>query len=442
MPKKAKIAAIALATFVHGLTLYFAVAGILGIHTTILTAIFQIGTLLIGLYYTLYNPEARRKLFRIGFFEILYFAFMILIGFDLVTMKDQSNLPDNFVIYTSVYWFALILLRSLSFDQLRIFCYVTTCLATLTSSILFVQVITGSASLVDNGGRLSVGTSGNPIIAGYTGAYCCLASLILWIKSPPDQKLFWLACSAPGFFVCVSSGTRSATLSLVLAGGLIGLYVLNIVTKSGKTFTRFLSNTFLVAGILGMLLILAPLASNPASANSKADRSPLEVVVENGNQRIQILVQMFTGGGGGDMSIQGREALYATAIEAINDNPVFGKGLYAAGGAHNVFLQVTAEFGLLGVITFILPFLLLIYQVFNTLTSAIASTSSWSYHTASKFLRSDYWMVSSFAVVMLVQGISMFSFHGDPYRSYLPIASIGILIAFLRLNHRSLQKFK
>ncbi|MGG6287806.1 hypothetical protein ACQ4M3_40140 [Leptolyngbya sp. AN03gr2] len=339
MPKKAKIAAIALATFVHGLTLYFAVAGILGIHTTILTAIFQIGTLLIGLYYTLYNPEARRKLFRIGFFEILYFAFMILIGFDLVTMKDQSNLPDNFVIYTSVYWFALILLRSLSFDQLRIFCYVTTCLATLTSSILFVQVITGSASLVDNGGRLSVGTSGNPIIAGYTGAYCCLARLILWI-------------------------------------------------------------------------------------------------------RIQILVQMFTGGGGGDMSIQGREALYATAIEAINDNPVFGKGLYAAGGAHNVFLQVTAEFGLLGVITFILPFLLLIYQVFNTLTSAIASTSSWSYHTASKFLRSDYWMVSSFAVVMLVQGISMFSFHGDPYRSYLPIASIGILIAFLRLNHRSLQKFK
>lgn len=439
MSKNAKIAAIALATFVHGLTLYFAISGALGVHTTVLTASFQLGSILIGLVFTFYTPESRRKLFRFGFFEIFYCAFIALLIYDLVTIPDPLVLPSNFAIYTSVYWFALILLRSLSFSQLKIFCYVTTCLAALTSLILLVQVVTGTATWVDNGNRLAVGTSGNPIIAGYTGAYCCLASLILWIKSPSSQKLFWLACSAPGFFVCVSSGTRSATLSLFFAGGLIGLYVLNILMKSGKMFSRFLSTSFVLASVLVLLLVLAPLSSERAGATNKAERSPVETAVENGNRRIQALVQMFSGGAG-DMSIQGRESMYTSTIAVFNQNPVFGKGLYSAGGAHNVFLQVAAEFGMMGILTFIVPFLMLTYQVFNILRSAIASTSSWSYQAASKFLRSDYWMVSSFAVVMLVQTLSMFSFHGDPYRSYLPIACLGVLIAFLRLNHRSLRK--
>lgn len=439
MLKPSKIAAIALATFVHGLTLYFAVSAILGVHTTVLTAIFQIGCLAIGLICILADSESRNKFLNIGFFEVLYFAFIALFTYDLATIPDPAILPTNFAIYTGVYWFSLILLRSLSFQQLKIFCYVTTCLATITSLILFVQVLTGTATWVDNGGRLAVGSSGNPIIAGYTGGYCCLASLILWIKSPQNQKLFWLACSIPGLFVCISSGTRSATLSMIIAGGLIGLYILNVLAKSGKMFNRFLSNTVLIAGILGVLLVLAPLVSSPVAANNGTVKpSPIETAVTNGNRRIQLLFQM-TSGGGGDLSIRGREGLYASAWQAFSENPMFGKGLYSVGGAHNVFLQVAAEFGITGIVTFILPFLILTYQVFQALVDAVAKTASKSYQATSKFLRSDYWMVSSFSVVMLIQTISMFSFHGDPYRSYLPIACLGILIAFLRLNHRSLR---
>lgn len=439
MPKKAKYAAVALATFVHGLTLYFAIAGALGIHTMVLTAIFQLGCISTGLFYILKDPIAQRKLFRVGFYEIFYLGFIALFAYDLATVPKTVTLPSNFAIYTSVYWFALILLRSLSFDQLKIFCYVTTCFATITSSVLMLQVITGTATWVENGGRLAVGTAGNPIISGYTGAYCCIASLILWIRSPSSQKLFWLGCSIPGFFVCLSSGTRSATLSIALAGGLIGIYVLNVLTKSGRMFTRFLSNSFVFAGVLGLLLIVVPVVSDPATAQSKTDRPPLEMALENSSRRIQALFDVLAGGKG-DMSLQGREKLYDSAIETFNKQPVFGKGLYSTGGTHNVFLQVAAEFGTMGIVTFILPFLILVYQVFKTLLDAVVSTSSQSYSAASKFLRSDYWMVSSFSVLMVVQALTTFSFHGDPYRNYLALAYLGILIAFLRLKHRSLLK--
>ncbi|NJK52905.1 MAG: hypothetical protein HC936_08905 [Leptolyngbyaceae cyanobacterium SU_3_3] len=172
-----------------------------------------------------------------------------------------------------MYWTALCLLRSLTFAQFCLLCPISSAISVLTSLILLGQVFTGSAQWADNGGRLVAGTSGNPILAGYTGAYAFLSCIVMWLTGRYAGNPILLALAVPGFLVCSFSGTRSATLSIMLSGVFVILYTVNLLLASNKTAGKLISNLVTYSGIgLTSILLLSPISS--AMTSSKAEASP------------------------------------------------------------------------------------------------------------------------------------------------------------------------
>jgi hypothetical protein len=440
MKQKSKWAAILLGVYAHGLTLYFTLTSLIGVSSSILTGIFQVALISIPLILIITDKQSKRKLFRIGIVDALYIAFVAMFVYDLIFPSPTAIFPANLAIYFCVYWLALTLIRSLTFNQFKVFCYAANVAASVTSLILFVQVSTGSAALVNNGERLAAGASSNPILVGYTGAFAFLSSLILWITGKTSGKAIWLLVGVPGLFVCTLSGTRSATLSMLASGFLLGVYVLFILLSSNKTSSRFFSNLTLVAGIfLFGLLTLDPVMALMSPGKPSDKPSLISTAIEKGIGRIDILFRVADGGSG-DMSIQGRQAIYQQAWETFLKNPVWGNGLYSSGSAHNAFLQVATEFGMFGTLAFTLPLLYLAYQLFKTVVAnAMQIDPRKSFLGPQRFLRSDYAMMTGFSIVFFIQALCMFSFHGDPYRSYLPVCSIGVIIAFVRLSKREIR---
>jgi O-antigen ligase len=433
---KAKWVAILLAFYVHGLTFYFALSGIAGVHTTILTAIFQICLVAIPFILIVLTRAPRARFLHIGMVELSYLAFVAMFLYDFVSTPNKAIFPENLIIYFGVYWTALSLMRSLTFAQFRLLCPISSAIAVLTSLILLAQVLTGTAQWADNGSRLVAGTSGNPILVGYTGAYAFLSCVVMWLTGRYAGNPILLALALPGFLVCSFSGTRSATLSIMFSGAFVTLYAVNLLMASNKSTIKLISNLALYLSLgVGSLLLLSPLSS--AAGQSKGEASPIERALNTGLQRIDVLFQIV-GGGGSDMSIEGREKLYGHAVELFLQKPIWGNGLYTAGSAHNAFLQVATEFGMFGIIAFAVPFVYLGIRVMTVVLS-VSNQCKIARQTPARFVKSDYAMTTCFTVVFLFQAICIFSFHGDPYRNYLPVASIGLMLAFLRFSPREIQ---
>ncbi|MEP0916924.1 O-antigen ligase family protein [Leptolyngbya sp. DQ-M1] len=434
---KAKLIAILLACYVHGLTFYFSVSGLVGARTTLLTAIFQVTLVTIPFVLIVLTRAPRQRLFRVSFVELFYLAFVAMFLVDYMTIKDKSTFPENLLIYFGVYWTALCLMRSLTFAQFRLLCPASSAIAVFTSLILLVQVLTGGAQWADNGGRLVAGTSSNPILVAYTGAYAFLSCLVMWLTGRYAGNPLLLVLMVPGFLVSSFAGTRSATLSVLVSAAFVVIYTVNLLMSSNKSAVRAISNFLLYSGVgLASLLMLSPLSA--ATSSSNAEISPVERALTNGFQRIDILFKLITGSGGGDRSIQGREAMYSGVSSLFFRSPIWGHGLYSYGSVHNAFMQVAIEFGIFGIITFVLPFLYLAFRVMQIALSPAKQCAD-ARQSPSQFVKSDYAMMTCFTVVFLFQSICLFSFHGDPYRNYLPIASVGLMIAFLRFSRRETQ---
>ncbi|NDJ18730.1 O-antigen ligase family protein [Myxacorys almedinensis] len=441
MKPKSKWSAILLGAYVHGLTLYFTLSSLVGVRSNVLTGIFQVALISIPFLFIITDKKPKQNLFRIGVIDILYIAFVAMFLYDLIFPSPTTVFPENLAIYFSVYWFALVLARSLTFSQFKVFCYASNATASVTSLVLFAQVMSGSAMLVDNGNRLAAGSSGNPILVGYTGAFAFLSGLILWITGKTSTRAIWLLISIPGFFVCTLSGTRSATLSMLASAFLLGVYVLYILLSSNKASSTFFANTVLAAGIfLSGLIILDPVMAIMSPEKRSDEPSLLASAIENGISRIDILFRVASGGRG-DMSIDGRQAIYQYAWELFLKNPIWGNGLYSSGSAHNAFLQVATEFGVFGILTFTVPLLCLSYQFFKVIgLSMVQLDQRRSLRHPLRLLKSDYATMTGFSIIFFIQALCLFSFHGDPYRNYLPLCSIGVLIAFVRLSKREIQE--
>lgn len=440
MPVKAKtyLSAIAFSLYIHGLTFYFTLAGFAKVQTTALTALYQILTLSIFGIVALFNAD--RKLFKVELIDVLYFFFMILFVLEYLFAPGRIYFPKSLAIYFSVYWGALVLARSLNFEQFKLTCYATTGITTVTSLINYGLVGSGSGNWVGNGSRLAAGASGNPIILGYTGAFAYLACFVLFIKVRSlVGKLVWLILSTIGFMVCSFTGTRSATLSCLGGTILIVIYSLNVIGKTNRALSRFALNTVSIAGIVLCGILFFSTVISPTSANSltaSENSSPIVTALGQGVERISSISQLGNDEER-DVSAQGRVDLYNAAWKAFQNNPIVGAGLYSIESAHNAFLQTAAEFGLFGVVTFVAPFVYLSIQLFRIVLRSLRSISSSSAHSPERFLNSDYFMIACFAIIFWIQAVCSFSFHGDPYRNYLPLGSIGILIAFLRLKQKS-----
>ncbi|MBE9009089.1 O-antigen ligase family protein [Pseudanabaenaceae cyanobacterium LEGE 13415] len=437
------IAAVSFGFYLHGLTFYFVISSLAGVHSAILTAVYQSLTIGIPFLLNLLNPDTRTRMLRFGTVELLYLIFAALFLYDYYTARTPEIFPENLIIYASLYWFALMVARSLSFDQLKTACYTSNRVAVVTALLLMAQVATGTASWGDHGTRLVAGAAGNPIIVGHTGAYAFLTCLILWLKAKPSSKAIWLGLSVPGLMVAIFSGTRSATLAIILGVAIVAIYVTRIITQSGRSIVRATTNITLILGmLLSVMLLVSPLMATPGqSASMNAKPSPITVAIENGSKRIDALFQILSGKNAGDSSIRGREGMFQNTFTIFMRNPLVGIGLYSLDATHNAFLQVAAEFGILGFSTFVAPFLYIVYRIVDTtFQTAKQVRQASSRINPERFIRSDFSVVTCFMLVLFVQAVCLYSFHGDPYRNFLPICSTGVLLAYLRSQRAAFRK--
>jgi hypothetical protein len=127
-----------------------------------------------------------------------------------------------------------------------------------------------------------------------------------------------------------------------------------------------------------------------------------------------------------DASILSRYESYDHAIDVFLAHPILGGRFYAGGYVHNAWLQSASDFGLVGILTFSIPFLYLGYDWIRQVQISISSQKD--------YFKSEYWMVSIFVGIIFLESACMSSFHGDPYRSHFILCPIGVLIAFSRIK--------
>ncbi|MGC1396747.1 MAG: O-antigen ligase family protein [Coleofasciculaceae cyanobacterium] len=418
--------------YFQGLGLYFYITGLINFKPTWLTAAYQIFLLATFLLIVLSIHDSRKNFSTIGFIELAYIAFFIIVSFDLQTPSSPGAIiPENVFIYFIVYSISLALGRALIFEQLTLVCYFTNFISVITSILLVLQFLIGSSSFLV--GRLFIGSSGNPILAGYVGAYAFITSIILLGKSKSLLvRLIFIGASLPGLIVALLSGTRSSLIFIsvcIAIGSLISLIIKlkAYLYSSGRSLMKpntgliFCFNTSI---IILIIIFFAPVfpTDNPVLSSifgTAFDRTDQLFLI--GSEQVK------------DNSLLERYSFYEQAIQNFTDSPMFGRGIYSSGYVHNSFLQSASDFGMIGVVTFTLPFLYLGYQVFTILKKNIFERN-FDYFT------SDHWMINTFSGVILIEAMCISSFHGDLYRSAIPLCILGILIAVSRLNTASTIK--
>lgn len=418
--------------YLQGLALYFYITGAAGIRSSIVTGIFQFGSLLLFVLLSLKIRESQQKLQHIEAIDLLLLAFAGAVILDITVTKLTYKLPENILIYFTTYMFALVVARCLTLKHLKAVFQISTAIATLTAILLYIDFSRGAAIAVNNDSRLAIGNSGNPIEAGNVGAYAALMCLFMSLQAKKLlSKLSLLALMAPGTLVASLSGTRSAVLSIAVGSAFVvgSTFFLQIKGISSR-LRKFSVSTFLYYFLVLLLIITVPMISSPAASSSTPKSSGFSI--DKALKRVSNIP--FLNNQAPDASVKGRYELYDNAVKEASKNPIWGGKLYSVGFAHNAFLQVFAEFGLFGLVTFTLPALWVFWRYIQIAWAGLQQRSS--------YFNTEQWTATVFVGLLLIQALFQLLFHADPYRSYFPPCVIGIGIAFSRLglDKKSLTK--
>ncbi len=428
------ISSLAIGIYFQGLQLYFYLTGLINFKPQWLTAFYMISLLIITFYGLFILKDNRKKLFNLGFLEICYLLFYILVLIDYrYFITKNYDIPDFMIIYFTVYSFSLFISRALFFRQIKIIFYSTNILTFVTSILLLHQLLSGSASFTADGVRLVAGSTNNPINTGYLGAYCCTTSLIIFFtnKLKISGKIYSFLACITGFYITILAGTRSA---FIFCG--ISIFFILLASIWSKIFflhqnmkiiyQNNLINIFLII-LFGITLIFFTLSSSITDSLWGTNNLWIQNLSDQFS-RLSTISSIFFGDEYTklDDSASGRVILYKNAISIFIQNPIFGGGVYSAGYVHNAFLQSASELGMLGLLTFSIPFFYL---------GLLCIKNFWRINLSSEFYykNSDYWSINLFCVILFVQATCQWSFHGDPYRSYIPLCSIGLLMSYFKL---------
>lgn len=435
METKLFISSLLFSLYFQGLELFFTITGLIGFKPTWLTALYQVGLLFLFFCTILFIPQSLKKLGHFSLIDIAYVIFftLVLIDFLIANKTIISNLPEHIFLKFTIYSLGLFLARGLTLKHFKMIFYITTVIAVISSLLLVLQLITDSANFVNNGTRLANGLSDNPINTGYIGAYTFLNCIILTIKhNKIRDKNLLIAGSITGLYVTFATGTRSAFV-FIFFGVIVIIYSTFLVNlKSKQKPILSISNTFLLYCCLGILgAVFYSFYVHFFSSNAIINYANNFANYERIWTRIS---QIFLIGTGEvtDHSILSRYDSFNYAWQHFLKNPLMGGGFYISGYTHNAFLQSLGDFGLLGLLSFTIPFFYFVYLWLSQVMLNITNTK--------KYFGSDNWMLDMFAGIVLVESSCMWSFHGDPYQSYIPLCGVGILIAYSKLNHFTANK--
>jgi O-antigen ligase len=432
---KALWSAFFISLYLQGLSLYFYITGLLKIRASFITGLFLLGTPLTFLLISWGIKECRQKLLQFGFIEFLCLGFVILFFYDLANNPYYVRLPVNMGFMFATYYFAFFVARGLNFKQFKYVCYFTTFFALFSSLILGESFLSGTATSVANGSRLSVGDSGNPIEVGHLGSYAAAASLMMSLLAKRlPIKLLLLAAIIPATLVTMLSGTRSAVITLAISIVIIlGTTIWINLKNSGSILKRLSVTAVIYYTVLLLGIGMLPFASGlTGGGGGEAGKSGFNL---SGTLHRVSLILTLTEEKQEDDSINSRRTLYDQAAKSIVENPLTGTKLYSNSFVHNAFLQTTSEYGIMGTVTYAVPVLWLIGYLLNVARLGIKQ--------GAPYFRTDAWMITMCMLLFSIQIIAIMCFHADPYRTYLVPPTIGMLIAFSRLGlQEKLQQIK
>lgn len=177
-----------------------------------------------------------------------------------------------------------------------------------------------------------------------------------WLRNPQKSKSYWVGITVA--FICLLLTQKRGPLLWCACGLLVSFYFFNSDKKSSRLFK-------LLALIVGLTIIINILRVFIPQINIVFERFAIS---DNSNSDVTLL--------------SGRENLYLIAWNLFRQNPVFGIGWggfnYSAakylgvdmGGAHNIYLQLLAETGIVGTTIYILYFVVALYQGIHILKMA------------------------------------------------------------------------
>ena len=277
------------------------------------------------------NAFAPRALLAAPFLATVVLLILLIVGAGRSDAPAYASVKVQLFIAANVISLLAGLVVGRSRRDFDLFLLLTLIVGAVTAVALVRGITTGS-QIANVGGRFSLNEQASPIGLGRAAAEAILigASILLASKSPFRRLLAFgaLPLIAVSF---IAAGSRGPVLGL-----LVGVVVLLGMTLRERR-TRQRSVLLAIAVIAGAMLVsqLVP------------------------NHDIQRSLSVLTGSGEG-LSSNGRAQLWSAAENAFRSHPLVGVGTggFAAirpvdSYPHNLFLEVGAELGVLGLIPLI-----------------------------------------------------------------------------------------
>lgn len=207
------------------------------------------------------------------------------------------------------------------------------------------------------------GIEGNPLALAQVSALGALVSLlfVMYRTTKMSLKLFYLGIAMMLVFTSIITGSRMPMISFGLATLLVLMLSVKI-SKRGIVIRKGLF-TFILLMTISITIFLA---------NSSS------IFFQTFNYRINALFL-----GQGDESLQERLNRYSYAWEMFIENPFLGKGagsfavnynsLDVRSYPHNIFFEIMAEFGILGLSLFCLLLLIGLISAFSVIKNNITT---------------------------------------------------------------------
>lgn len=211
-----------------------------------------------------------------------------------------------------------------------------------------------------------------------------LAGIFLWLRS---KKIMWVI-PVPLFLICgILSGSRGGLFSFLLVLPFCFLFF------SARQLSRLVVGCFFIAGVAFIVFKFSPFG---------------RTIADYWNNRFVQLTFV-------DHYGSGREDRYAAALESFKAAPWLGVGVgnavsgrFEAGNySHNIFLDILADGGIVGIGVFVFTLCILSLSLWgtSTLPAAMAALSGGYYFFASQFSGTYYdtrfmWVFFCLALLM------------------------------------------
>lgn len=268
---------------------------------------------------------------------LLFYAYMVFVCF-------YKNVSKSDAINNFIYVFGIILIMEVFQKHMKTYIYILGC---IIGFLIFINVLT--VFLFPGGMYVNArGDEGNWVLGYYNvHIFEILPWLIIFFicSLRKNGKLEWSAILVGAICLIGIFVAGSKTSSIALLAFLVAIV---ISLKIGKISLPGVAVVFVVSMIISYLIVILQIQTYFAD------------FIQNVLHR--------------DLTFTGRTVIWDAALEAFFDSPLFGNGMlvympassdWTTTQAHNAFLNILANGGIIGLVLFVLMFAIVAQKMFR-----------------------------------------------------------------------------